>query len=253
MIGPVTRPNFAAWWTKSATLALQISFLLGRQLTFGQAPPIHRRSTTAVRCPDPARCHARDLPLLPLPRMRTSYSSGRGMLSLPVRPVSPRTRTDTSLGAMIISKSRTRPRREFGSGDHPRPRFSRCGKHHCGTPISRACRRSRRHLLQEHSPHVGVVLPKDRRRAEPPAPRGNAGRRGVAEFIELPSQSADPIAPSSSGMMRRARCLYRSPPPSDESMCQIGPCVNTLCSSTGRRQLPRAPARPRPRAVHRRA
>jgi len=68
-----------------------------------------------------------------------------------------------------------------------------------------------------------------------------------------PSQSAGPIAPSSSGMMRRARCLYRSPPPSDESMCQIVPCVNTLCSSTGRRQLPRAPARPRPRAVHRRA
>src|ERR1043166_5606553 len=89
----VTRPNFAAWWTKSATLALQISFLLGRQLTFGHAPPIHRRSTTAVRCPDPARCQARLLPLLPLPRMRTSYSSGRGMLGLPV-PVPLKTRTD---------------------------------------------------------------------------------------------------------------------------------------------------------------
>src|SRR5262245_15860099 len=83
VIGPVTSPNSAAWWSKSATLALQISFLLGRQLTFGQEPPIHRRSTTAVRHPDPAKCQARCLPPLPLPRTRTSYCSGRGMLNLP--------------------------------------------------------------------------------------------------------------------------------------------------------------------------
>jgi len=36
---------------KSATFALQISFLLGMQLILGQEPPIHRRSTTAVRLP----------------------------------------------------------------------------------------------------------------------------------------------------------------------------------------------------------
>src|SRR5919204_487219 len=46
--GPVTVPNSAARLTRSATLALQISFLLGRQLMFGHEPPIHRRSTTAV-------------------------------------------------------------------------------------------------------------------------------------------------------------------------------------------------------------
>jgi hypothetical protein len=44
--------------------------LLGKQLTFGQEPPIHRRSMTAVRFPDRARCHARYIPPLPLPRTR---------------------------------------------------------------------------------------------------------------------------------------------------------------------------------------
>jgi hypothetical protein len=69
---------------------------------------------------------------------------------------------------------------------------------------------------KKHSSHVRVVLPKDRRRAE------RAARRGVSEFIEVPSQSAGPIAPvapSSSGMMRRASCLHRSPPPSRDPMC----------------------------------
>ena len=47
-IGPVTIPNAAACFTRCVTLALQISFLLGRQLMFGQEPPIQRRSTTAA-------------------------------------------------------------------------------------------------------------------------------------------------------------------------------------------------------------
>src|SRR5436305_15245134 len=61
-VEPVTIPNLAAWRTRSATFALQISLLLGRQLMFGQEPPIHFRSTTAVRCPDLAKCQARYLP-----------------------------------------------------------------------------------------------------------------------------------------------------------------------------------------------
>ena len=57
-------------------LALQISFLLGRQAMLGQEPPIHRRSTTAVRRPDRAICQASNLPPCPLPRIRTSNCSG---------------------------------------------------------------------------------------------------------------------------------------------------------------------------------
>src|SRR5215469_17048861 len=72
---PVSIPSRSAWRTRSATLALQISFLLGRQLVFGQEPPINLRSTTAVRCPDLAMCHARNFPPSPLPRMSISTCS----------------------------------------------------------------------------------------------------------------------------------------------------------------------------------
>src|SRR5262245_60400614 len=41
----------------------------------GQDPPIHFRSTTAVRCPALARCQPSNLPPAPLPRMSTSYRS----------------------------------------------------------------------------------------------------------------------------------------------------------------------------------
>src|SRR5262245_38910166 len=75
LYGPVTSPKSAAWWTRSATFALQISFLLGRQLMLGHEPPIHRRSTTAVRCPALAMSQARSFPPAPLPRMRISYRS----------------------------------------------------------------------------------------------------------------------------------------------------------------------------------
>src|SRR3989442_1061197 len=73
---PAWVPNSAACFTSAATFALQISFLLGRQLIFGHEPPINRRSTTAVRSPDRAVCQARNLPPSPLPRMRTSTRSG---------------------------------------------------------------------------------------------------------------------------------------------------------------------------------
>src|SRR3546814_1840753 len=45
---PVVTPNSPARATILATPALQISFLLGRQLMLGQEPPTQRRSTTAV-------------------------------------------------------------------------------------------------------------------------------------------------------------------------------------------------------------
>src|SRR5262245_52161851 len=78
---PVCVPNSAAWRATCATPALQISFLLGMQLTFGHEPPIHCRSTTAVRRPDCARCQASSLPPAPLPRMSASSRSGAAMPS----------------------------------------------------------------------------------------------------------------------------------------------------------------------------
>src|SRR6058998_3356948 len=82
LYGPAISPKSAAWRTRSATFALQISFLLGRQLMLGQEPPIHRRSTTAVRCPAPAMSQARSFPPAPLPRMRISYRSVGMVISL---------------------------------------------------------------------------------------------------------------------------------------------------------------------------
>src|SRR2546427_12586304 len=74
-VEPVTTPNAAAWWIRSATLVLQTSFLLGRQLMLGHEPPMYLRSTTAVRRPALARCHDRSLPPAPLPKTRSSYRS----------------------------------------------------------------------------------------------------------------------------------------------------------------------------------
>src|SRR5262245_44572851 len=72
---PVFAPYSAPRRTSDATFALWISFLLGRQLTLGQEPPIQRRSTTAVRRPARAMCHAKSLPPAPLPRTRISSRS----------------------------------------------------------------------------------------------------------------------------------------------------------------------------------
>src|SRR5215470_4448725 len=60
---------------RCVTLALQISFLLGRQLMFGHEPPIQRRSITAVVCPLWAKCQARYFPPSPLPMMTFVYWS----------------------------------------------------------------------------------------------------------------------------------------------------------------------------------
>ena len=43
------RSNSGPLPDRLATFALQMTFLLGIQAIFGQEPPIHRRSTTAVR------------------------------------------------------------------------------------------------------------------------------------------------------------------------------------------------------------
>ena len=66
--GPAIVPNCAPWRARCATSALRTTFLLGRQAMLGQEPPIHLRSTTAVRRPDPAMCQASSLPPAPLPK-----------------------------------------------------------------------------------------------------------------------------------------------------------------------------------------
>src|SRR6516162_63681 len=98
--GPVTTPNRAPARARCATLALQISFLLGRQAMFGQEPPIQRRSTTAARRPDCAMCQANSLPLLPLPRIRMSNCSGRDMFVL-LRLGPPRVSGDELIGNVV--------------------------------------------------------------------------------------------------------------------------------------------------------
>src|SRR5258708_26140639 len=65
--GPRRNPNVAAWRTKSTTLALWITFLLGRQAMLGHEPPISARSTTATRCPPRASSQAMYLPASPPP------------------------------------------------------------------------------------------------------------------------------------------------------------------------------------------
>src|ERR1700730_9967031 len=52
------------------------NLILAGQAMLGQEPPIHRRSTTAVRRPDRAICQASNLPPCPLPRTRASTRSG---------------------------------------------------------------------------------------------------------------------------------------------------------------------------------
>src|SRR5260370_23451711 len=81
LTAPFIVPNSAAWLAKWATLALQISFLLGMQATLGHEPPTHCRSTTAVRCPVCARCQASSLPPCPLPRITVLKSSAWAIAS----------------------------------------------------------------------------------------------------------------------------------------------------------------------------
>src|SRR5262249_52977878 len=52
---PVTIPKVAAWCSRSATLALQISFLLGRQAIFGHEPPIHVQAILKEAGLDPTK------------------------------------------------------------------------------------------------------------------------------------------------------------------------------------------------------
>src|ERR1700730_19349107 len=55
----------------------------------GHEPPTQRRSTTAVRRPDCAICHASSFPLFPLPRMRMLNCSGCDMVLLVELPIAP--------------------------------------------------------------------------------------------------------------------------------------------------------------------
>src|SRR6266404_1996957 len=63
-----------------------MTFLLGRQATFGHAPPTYFRSITATREPSAARVHASNLPAVPLPRTTRSYSSMLVMFFAPYEP-----------------------------------------------------------------------------------------------------------------------------------------------------------------------
>src|SRR2546421_4878493 len=78
----VVDPTFALCEATYAPFAPQISFLLGMQLMFGHEPPIHRRSTTAVRRPDRARSQASSFPPCPLPSTSASNRSGAAIQSL---------------------------------------------------------------------------------------------------------------------------------------------------------------------------
>src|SRR5262249_9199327 len=69
-------PNSSLRKKSEATLALWITFLLGRQAMFGHAPPTYLRSITTTRCPFCADVHAMSLPPAPLPRTTRSYASG---------------------------------------------------------------------------------------------------------------------------------------------------------------------------------
>ncbi len=69
LIGPVFRPNVDPRVASDFTRALWMRFLLGRQATFGQDPPMYRRSITAVRWPAAAIVHATYLPASPLPNV----------------------------------------------------------------------------------------------------------------------------------------------------------------------------------------
>src|SRR5882724_4104546 len=55
--------------------------------------------------------------------------------------------------------------------------------------------------------------------------------RRMSAFVELSWRRGGSVGLSSSGMMRCASCFPSSTPHwSNESMCQVTPCVNTLCS-----------------------
>src|SRR5205807_9610433 len=75
-IGPVSIPNSSCRPNSEATFAVWMMFLLGRQATFGHAPPTYFRSIEAVRLPSLAIFQAINLPAVPLPSTRTSYLSG---------------------------------------------------------------------------------------------------------------------------------------------------------------------------------
>src|SRR5271154_6037946 len=52
-----------------------MTFLLGRQATLGQAPPMRLSSMLMTCCPSEPRCQAMYLPASPLPMMMASYRS----------------------------------------------------------------------------------------------------------------------------------------------------------------------------------
>src|SRR4029077_3922055 len=76
-------------------------FLLGRQATFGHAPPTYFRSIEAVRLPSLAIVHAINLPAVPLPSTRTSYLSGLLVALISFRWRSPDRISTGLIGALL--------------------------------------------------------------------------------------------------------------------------------------------------------
>src|SRR5262249_27773602 len=66
-----------------ATLALLMTFLLGMHAMLWQEPPIHLRSTAAVRCPSSASVHPTILPPVPPPKMMFVKCSVLSIISTP--------------------------------------------------------------------------------------------------------------------------------------------------------------------------
>src|SRR5262245_36133641 len=72
---PVTTPRPRLESTSDTAFALWMTFLLGKQATFGHEPPTIARSTTTVFWPRPANVQLRSLPATPLPMTRFSKCS----------------------------------------------------------------------------------------------------------------------------------------------------------------------------------
>src|ERR1700677_1398374 len=89
-------PNSLLRRKYDATLALWMTFLLGKHAMFGHDPPIYLRSTTATFLPSPAKVHAATVAPVPPPRITRSSSSIVGSHGFPAR-----TRQDRRLGTIL--------------------------------------------------------------------------------------------------------------------------------------------------------
>src|SRR5438128_2600614 len=127
-----------------------MTFLLGRQATFGQEPPTIARSTTTVFCPWLARVQARILPATPLPIIKFwTYSVLMMMLRFVVKGL--------CRGPLArVPRLAERPERDPEQGqvlDEELPRFPREGREAAETRLPHARRRDEEAQGREEHPH----------------------------------------------------------------------------------------------------